>query len=56
MVFKPRVEEAQRHAKTEMKNLQDDRGGKGAVLKGRNRTGRPGAGKRRYDDMDAEEG
>ncbi|RYP00692.1 hypothetical protein DL764_006430 [Monosporascus ibericus] len=51
MVFKPRVEEAQRHAKTEMKNLQEGRGKKGAVLKGRNR-----AGKRRHDDMDAEEG
>ncbi|RYP62042.1 hypothetical protein DL770_009654 [Monosporascus sp. CRB-9-2] len=51
MVFKPRVEEAQRHAKTEMKNLQEGRGKKGAVLKGRNRTG-----KRRHDDMDAEEG
>ncbi len=53
MVFKPRVEEAQRHAKTEMKNLQDDRGGRrgGPVLKGRNR-----AGKRRHDGMDAEEG
>lgn len=55
MVFKPRVEEAQRHAKIEMKNLQEDRGNRGAVLKGRNRTGRVGA-KRRHDGMDAEEG
>ena len=56
LVFKPRVEEAQRHAKTEMKSLQEDRGGrKGAVLSGRNRTGRAGT-KRRHDGMDAEEG
>lgn len=53
-VFKTRVEEAQRHARNEMKNLHEDRGKKGAVLKGR----RPAAksGKRGRDDMDAEEG
>lgn len=60
MVFKARVEEAQRHAKNEMKNLHADRdsGRKGATLKGRHRD-RPTAGKsgkRRRDDMDAEEG
>jgi ATP-dependent RNA helicase DDX47/RRP3 len=55
MVFKPRVEEAQRHAKNEMKQLIDERGKKGSVLKG-------GKGRKRAapassrDDMDAEEG
>ncbi|TLS24316.1 hypothetical protein PpBr36_09066 [Pyricularia pennisetigena] len=34
MVFKERVEEAQRHAREEMKTLHEDRGKKGAVLKG----------------------
>jgi len=54
MVFKARVEEAQRHARNEMKNLHEDRGKKGAVLKGR----RPakGGNKRGRDDMDREEG
>lgn len=53
MVFKGRVEEAQRHARHEMKNLHEDRGKKGAVLKGR----RPKVpGKRGRDDMDREEG
>ncbi|KAK4151003.1 P-loop containing nucleoside triphosphate hydrolase protein [Chaetomidium leptoderma] len=55
MVFKPRVEEAQRHAKNEMKQLIDDRGNRGSVLKagkGRKR-GPPGSGR---DHMDAEEG
>lgn len=60
MVFQARVEEAQRHARNEMKNLHADRdsGRKGATLKGRHRpttTGGKG-GKRRRDDMDAEEG
>lgn len=54
MVFKPRVEEAQRHARMEMKNLMDDRGKKGSVLKGKRGQGVPG--KRRHDGMDAEEG
>lgn len=53
MVFKARVEEAQRHARNEMKNLHEDRGSKGAVLKGR----RPAkGGKRGRDEMDKEEG
>ncbi|KAI1840548.1 hypothetical protein JX266_013277 [Neoarthrinium moseri] len=53
MVFKPRVEEAQRHARMEMKNLLDDRGNKGSILKGkRGKTSH----KRRHDNMDAEEG
>ncbi|KAI9050753.1 hypothetical protein LZ554_004872 [Drepanopeziza brunnea f. sp. 'monogermtubi'] len=54
MVFKARVEEAQRHARNEMKNLHEDRGNKGSVLKGR----RPktGGNKRGRDDMDREEG
>ncbi|KAK4044134.1 P-loop containing nucleoside triphosphate hydrolase protein [Parachaetomium inaequale] len=55
MVFKPRVEEAQRHAKNEMKMLMDDRGKKGSVLKGGKgrKRGPPGSSR---DNMDAEEG
>ncbi|CAP71752.1 uncharacterized protein PODANS_6_7040 [Podospora anserina S mat+] len=55
MVFKPRVEEAQRHARNEMKNLIDDRGKKGSVLKGHRgkKRGAPGSGR---DNMDTEEG
>ncbi|KAK4125740.1 DEAD-domain-containing protein [Parathielavia appendiculata] len=55
MVFKPRVEEAQRHAKNEMKQLLDDRGKKGSVLKGGKgrKRGMPGSTR---DNMDAEEG
>ncbi|ETS72974.1 ATP-dependent rRNA helicase rrp3 [Pestalotiopsis fici W106-1] len=52
MIFKPRVEEAQRHAKMEVKNLINDRGRKGAVLKGKYIKG----GRRKRDHMDAEEG
>ena len=52
MVFKTRVDEAQRHAVKEMKNLHEDRGKKGAVLKGR----RPKGGKRDRSEMDREEG
>ncbi len=55
MVFKPRVEEAQRHAKNEIKALMEDRGKKGSVLKagkGRKRAA-PGSSR---DHMDAEEG
>ncbi|CZS91135.1 hypothetical protein WAI453_003737 [Rhynchosporium graminicola] len=54
MVFKERVEEAQRNARNEMKNLHEDRGNRGSVLKGR----RPktGGAKRGRDDMDREEG
>jgi ATP-dependent RNA helicase DDX47/RRP3 len=54
MVFKARVEEAQRHARNEMKNLHEDRGKKGSVLKGRRPT--TGGAKRGRDDMDREEG
>lgn len=53
MTFQRRVEEAQRHARNEMKALTDDRGKKGSTLKGK-RQGRDG--KRRRDDMDREEG
>ncbi|KAI0018447.1 P-loop containing nucleoside triphosphate hydrolase protein [Xylariomycetidae sp. FL0641] len=53
MVFRKRVEEAQRHARNEMKNLLEDRGKKGAVLKGKHSAK---GGKRRHDAMDAEEG
>ncbi|KAL2264129.1 hypothetical protein VTK26DRAFT_1998 [Humicola hyalothermophila] len=53
MVFKPRVEEAQRHAKNEMKQLLDDRGKKGSVLRGSKKRKR---GVSSRDDMDAEEG
>ncbi|GAB1319383.1 ribosomal RNA processing protein [Madurella fahalii] len=55
MVFKPRVEEAQRHAKNEMKALMEDRGKKGSVLKGGKgrKRGAPGSNR---DNMDAEEG
>lgn len=55
MVFTPRVEEAQRHARTEMKALVDDRGNKGSVLKGHHKGKKRNAiGSR--DHMDAEEG
>lgn len=54
MVFKARVEEAQRHARNEMKNLHEDRGKKGSVLKGRRPKG--GDKKRGRDEMDKEEG
>ncbi|RKF71350.1 ATP-dependent rRNA helicase rrp3 [Golovinomyces cichoracearum] len=54
MVFKARVEEAQRHARIEMKALHEDRGKKGAVLKGRRRE--KGPFKRDRDGMDREEG
>ncbi|KAK3389171.1 P-loop containing nucleoside triphosphate hydrolase protein [Podospora didyma] len=54
MVFKTRVEEAQRHARNEMKTLIDDRGNRGSTLKGhRKRTAAPANGR---DYMDAEEG
>jgi ATP-dependent RNA helicase DDX47/RRP3 len=51
MLFKLRVEDAQRHARSEMKKLHEDRGKKGSVLKGR----RPKGGKRDREDMDREE-
>ncbi|KAH6632234.1 ATP-dependent rRNA helicase RRP3 [Chaetomium tenue] len=55
MVFRPRVEEAQRIAKTEIKALMEDRGKKGSVLKGGKgrKRGPPGSSR---DHMDAEEG
>ncbi|KAK3899915.1 P-loop containing nucleoside triphosphate hydrolase protein [Staphylotrichum tortipilum] len=55
MVFKPRVEEAQRQAKIEMKHLIDERGKKGSVLRGTQgrKRGAPGTSR---DNMDAEEG
>jgi len=55
MVFKPRVEEAQRHARNEMKNLLDDRGKKGSVLKGSHKGKKRNASGGR-DHMDTEEG
>ncbi|GAW20107.1 hypothetical protein ANO14919_096030 [Xylariales sp. No.14919] len=54
MVFRERTEEAQRHARNEMKNLMDDRGNRGSILSGR-KAGQS-ATKRRRDNMDAEEG
>ncbi|KAK8169712.1 ATP-dependent rRNA helicase RRP3 [Phyllosticta citrichinensis] len=51
MVLSDRVGEAQRVAVREMKDLHDNRGKKGSVLRGRR-----GAGKRGRDDMDKEEG
>ncbi|EEQ83935.1 ribosomal RNA processing protein [Blastomyces dermatitidis] len=53
MVLSDRVGEAQRHAITEMKDLHEKRGSRGATLRGR----RPAKGaKRGRDDMDREEG
>jgi ATP-dependent RNA helicase DDX47/RRP3 len=54
MVFQSRVEEAQRHARNEMKSLTDDRGRRGGGLNGKR--GRKDGAKRHRDDMDAEEG
>ncbi|KAI6246103.1 ATP-dependent rRNA helicase rrp3 [Erysiphe necator] len=54
MIFKARVEEAQRHAKNEMKTLHEERGKKGATLRGRRRDNDPK--KRARDGMDKEEG
>ncbi|KAI0485337.1 P-loop containing nucleoside triphosphate hydrolase protein [Xylariaceae sp. FL0804] len=55
MVFRERVEEAQREAKNEMKNFLDERSRKGSRFKGRS-SGKGATGKRRHDGMDAEEG
>lgn len=55
MVFAPTVADAQRSARNEMKNLHDDRGNKGAVLKGRRPKDGRGV-KRSRSDMDKEEG
>lgn len=54
MIFKARVEEAQRHARNEMKTLHEERGKKGATLRGRRRDNDPK--KRKRDGMDKEEG
>ena len=56
MVFQARVEEAQRHAKSEMRALVNDRGNRGALLKGKKGSKSAAGGKRRHDNMDAEEG
>ncbi|KAG5975759.1 ribosomal RNA processing protein [Claviceps digitariae] len=53
MAFQARVEEAQRHARVEMKKLGDSKGAKGAG--GKTNRSRDG-GKRRRDEMDKEEG
>jgi ATP-dependent RNA helicase DDX47/RRP3 len=55
MVFKPRVEEAARAARVEMKDLIEDRGKKGSVLRAKWGKGAKNN-KRRRDDMDTEEG
>lgn len=52
MILAERVGEAQRTAIREMKDLHENRGKKGSVLRGR----RGGNGKRGRDDMDHEEG
>lgn len=52
MVLGERVDEAQRLAILEMKDLHDKRGTRGATLRGRKRP----AGRRGRDDMDREEG
>ncbi|KAK2756036.1 ATP-dependent rRNA helicase rrp3 [Colletotrichum kahawae] len=49
-VFQTRVEEAQRVARIEMKNMMDAKGKRGTAFKGGK------GGKRRHDNMDAEEG
>ncbi|POS84780.1 DEAD-domain-containing protein [Erysiphe pulchra] len=54
MIFKARVEEAQRHARNEMKTLHEERGKKGATLRGRRRDNDPK--KRTREAMDKEEG
>lgn len=52
MVLVDRVGEAQRQAVMEMKELHEDRGRKGATLRGR----RPATGTRRRDNMDQDDG
>ena len=52
MILAERVGEAQRMAITEMKELHEKRGTKGATLRGR----KPGGGKKGRDDMDRDEG
>lgn len=55
MMLGDRVNEAQRLAIREMKDLHDKRGSKGATLRGR-RPGRGVGGKKSRDEMDREEG
>lgn len=50
MAFQARVEEAQRHAKVEMRNLQDQKGNRGSTMRGNRGT------RRKRDDMDMDEG
>ena len=47
MAFQARVEEAQRHAKVEMRNLQEQKGNRGSTMRGN---------RRKRDDMDKDEG
>lgn len=54
MVFRRRVEEAQRQARIELRELIQNRGKRGAVLQGKR--GNVGAKPRRDDNMDADEG
>ncbi|KIV94795.1 ATP-dependent rRNA helicase RRP3 [Exophiala mesophila] len=55
MVLAERVNDAQRAAAMEMKELHENRGKKGATLRNK-RTGQPGGGKRGRDDMDRDDG
>ncbi|KAK6836612.1 ATP-dependent rRNA helicase rrp-3 [Apiospora arundinis] len=55
MLFKPRVDEAARVARTEMKDIHENRDKRGRGLAG-GRFKKGSSGKRRRDDMDAEEG
>ncbi|KAF4984786.1 hypothetical protein FZEAL_77 [Fusarium zealandicum] len=55
MTFQSRIEEAQRHARIEMRSLTEDRGKKGSTLKGRH-SDRKDGGKRRRDNMDRDDG
>lgn len=55
MTFQRRVEEAQRHARVEMKAFLEQKGKKGSTIKGSRGRG-AGSGKRGRDDMDREDG
>lgn len=56
MVLGERLEEAQREAIHQMKDLHEKRGTRGATLKGRRQPGAARGGKRRRENMDREEG
>lgn len=56
MVLAERVGEAQRSAVLEMKDLHENRGKKGATLRGRRPGSKTGGAKRGRDDMDRDEG